>query len=401
MPPGASWSSCSTLTATRTIRILSVQPVAERGGSDQALLRLVRSLPRREFDFHIAVPGPSPLAAEFAATGATLHEIPMHRISPSHDARDWIAYAAAWPVTVLRLARLARRLRVDVVHSNSLATGDGWGGAPPPAAGPRGARARGVVVQSPAALRVERALCRSCATRVIAVSYAVAAQLDPANVVVLDEYLDDEEFSPSRAGDFRTRVGLSDQAPLIGAVARLDPLKGLDTLLDAFAHVRAARPDAQLVVVGSPVADQDRYATALRARVDATPGARLLGPRDDIPDVMADLDVLALPSTEPESYGLVLVEALVSGTPVVATDHGGAPEIVDRARPGTARAVRPGDAAALAEALRALPPPRTTPARRGARLPSFTAPPPRFAEVFRAVVDDACVAPTRPACSSH
>ena len=60
--------------------------------------------------------------------------------------------------------------------------------------------AREIVVQSGAALRVERALCRHFATRVIAVSYAVAAQLDPANVVVLDEYLDPDEFSPARAG---------------------------------------------------------------------------------------------------------------------------------------------------------------------------------------------------------
>ena len=66
---------------------------------------------------------------------------------------------------------------------------------------------------------------------------------------------------------------------------------------------------------------------------------------------MADLDVLALPSVEPESYGLVLVEALASGTPVVTTDHGGPPEIVARATPGTARAVAPGDADALAAAL--------------------------------------------------
>src|SRR3954447_7770649 len=315
MPPGASWSSCSTLTATRTIRILSVQPVAERGGSDQALLRLVRSLPRRDFDFHIAVPGPSPLAAEFAAAGATLHEIPMHRISTSHDARDWIAYAAAWPVTVLRLARLARRLRVDVVHSNSLHTWYGWAVARL-VRRPHVVHAREVVVQSRAALRVERALCRSCATRVIAVSYAVAAQLDPANVVVLDEYLDAEEFLPVRAGSFRVRVAIPDDEPLIGAVARLDPLKGMDVLLDAYSIAREKRPDLQLVMVGSPVLGQDVYAAELRTRIDGTPGARLLETRDDIPDVMADLDVLAFPSVEPESYGLVLVEALASGTPV-------------------------------------------------------------------------------------
>ena len=105
------------------------------------------------------------------------------------------------------------------------------------------------------------------------------------------------------------------------------------------------------MVVGSPVLGQDAYAADLRARVDATPGARLLESRDDIPDVMADLDVLAFPSVEPESYGLVLVEALASGTPVVATDHGGPPEIVARATPGTATVVPPGDADALATAL--------------------------------------------------
>jgi glycosyltransferase involved in cell wall biosynthesis len=371
------------LTATRTIRILSVQPVAERGGSDQALLRLVRSLPRAEFDFHIALPGPSPLAAGYADAGATLHEVPMRRLSTSHNAGDWSAYATGWPLAVAKLAQLARRLGIDVVHSNSLHTWYGWAVARL-LGKPHVVHAREIVVQSGAALRVERVLCR-LATRVIAVSYAVAAQLDPANVIVLDEYLDPDEFSPARAGSFRPRVGLPDGTPVVGAVARLDPLKGLDILLDAFAEVRGARSDAELVIVGSPVLDQDRYAADLRARTTDTPGARLLDPRDDIPDVVADLDVLALPSIEPESYGLVLVEALVSGTPVVTTDHGGPPEIIARARPGTGRVVAPGDARALAAALLDLLPDRTSPERRRTRVPAFTPPPPRFAEVFCAV----------------
>jgi glycosyltransferase involved in cell wall biosynthesis len=385
MPPGASWSSCSTLTATRTIRILSVQPVAERGGSDQALLRLVRSLPRGEFDFHIALPGPSPLATEFAAAGATLHVVPMQRLSTSHGASEWAGYVAGWPVAVARLTALARRLHVDVVHSNSLHSWYGWAAAR--ALGrPHVVHAREIVVQSGAALRVERALCRHFATRVVAVSYAVAAQLDPANVVVLDEYLDPDEFSPAHAGAFRGRVGIPDDVPVIGAVARLDPLKGLDVLLDAHALARAERPEVELVIVGSPVLGQDAYATDLRARIATTPGARLLEARDDIPAVMADLDVLAFPSVEPESYGLVLVEALASGTPVVATDHGGPPEIVARATPGTGLVVGPGDADALAAALLELLPARTSPERRRARLPAFRSPPARFAELFRDVV---------------
>jgi glycosyltransferase involved in cell wall biosynthesis len=373
------------LTATRTIRILSVQPVAERGGSDQALLRLVRSLPRGEFDFHIALPGPSPLAAEFEAAGAALHVVPMSRLSTSHGAAEWGGYATGWPVAVGRLTALARRLHVDVAHSNSLHSWYGWAAAR--ALGrPHVVHAREIVVQSQTALRVERALCRSFATRVIAVSYAVAAQLDPANVVVLDEYLDPDEFTPARAGAFRRRVGIPDDHVVLGAVARLDPLKGLDVLLDAYSTARARRSDLHLVVVGSPVLGQDDYAAALRARVAATPGAQLFEARDDVADVMADLDVLALPSIEPESYGLVLVEALASGTPVIATDHGGPPEIVARARPGTARLVRPGDAGALAGAVLDLLPKVTSPERRRARLPAFTPPPPRFAELFRAVV---------------
>jgi len=363
-----------------------VQPVAERGGSDQALLRLVRSLPPDEFDFHIALPGPSPLADEFAAAGATLHQIPMRRLSTSHGAAEWAAYAAGWPVAVARLARLARKLGVDVVHSNSLHTWYGWAAARL-VRRPHVVHAREIVVQSGAALRVERTLCRHFASRVIAVSYAVAAQLDPANVVVLDEALDAAEFSPTRAGAFRRKVDLGEETLVVGAVARLDPLKGLDVLLDAYGEVRAARPGTELVIVGNPVLDQDRYAAELRVRVAETPGAMLLESRNDIPEVMADLDVLALPSIEPESYGLVLVEALASGTPVVTSDHGGPPEIVARATPGAARAVTPADAGALAAALVDLLPERTSPERRRARVPAFAPSSPRFAEIFREVAD--------------
>ena len=176
---------------------------------------------------------------------------------------------------------------------------------------------------------------------------------------------------------------------MIGAVARLDPLKGLDVLLEAFARARDERPDLRLVLVGNPVLGQDAYAADLRARVAAAPGVDLLEGRDDIPDVMADLDVLALPSIEPESYGLVLVEALASGAPVVASDHGGPPEIVARATPGTGRVVPPGDPAALRTALLELLPRHTSPERRRARPVAFTPPPPRFAETFRAVVASA------------
>ena len=101
---------------------------------------------------------------------------------------------------------------------------------------------------------------------------------------------------------------------------------------------------------------------------------------------MADLDVLALPSIEPESYGLVLVEALASGTPVVATDHGGPPEIVARADAGD-RARRGARRRRLRSPLRSSTSSPST-RRRNAGGPACPRSPRRhhgFAEVFRAV----------------
>src|SRR3954449_12127479 len=97
--------------ATRTTTILFIQPVAERGGSDHALLRTIRGLPRDRFVCHVALPASSPMATEFEAAGARLHVVPMRRISTSHRPADWVMYGLLWPTSVARLWVLARRVR--------------------------------------------------------------------------------------------------------------------------------------------------------------------------------------------------------------------------------------------------------------------------------------------------
>src|SRR5262249_55932884 len=199
---------------------------------------------------------------------------------------------------------------------------------------------------------------RHFATVVIAVSAAVAAQLDPTNVTVITDEADPAEFRPDRAGRFRAAAAIGDQVPLVGSVARLDTWKGFEVLLDAYPTIRAARLRGGRVVAGGVVPGKEEYAARLEARAAALPGVHWLGPRRDIGDLMADLDVFVQVSTEPEPFGLVIVEALASGVPVVAGAAGGPLEILSGAgaAPGAGRLVTPGDAAALAGALPTLLP---------------------------------------------
>jgi glycosyltransferase involved in cell wall biosynthesis len=364
-----------------------VQPVAERGGSDQALLVMIQQLSRDGWDCHVAVPGPSPMHEEFAAAGATLHIVAMRRLTLSGGLPRRVGYVLHWPASVLRLTILGRRLGAGVVHTNSLHSWYGWAAAAL-LRRPHVWHAREIVTQSPAALRIERWMARRAA-RVIAISGAVAAQLDPANVTVVTDEPDPAVFDPVRAGAFRPRAGLADGRPLVGSVGRIDTWKGFDVLLDAVPLVQAARPGTMFAVAGPAVADKEDFADRLAARAAALPDVHWLGLRTDIADLLADLDVFVLPSTEPEPFGLVVVEALASGVPVVATAAGGPLEIMGSLSAGAGTLVAPGDAAALARAVVELLPETSNASGRRGRHRLRIGPPPAFGRLFDEVLSGA------------
>lgn len=307
---------------------------------------MISSLPRSEFECHVVVPDEPPLRADLAAAGAHVHIVPMRRITTSGGLGYWLAYALAWPGTVLRIARLVRRLDIDIVHSNSLHSWYGWAAARMTRK-PHVWSAREIVVQSNAALNLERFLLRRFATSVVSISHAVGRQLDVGDEWIFTEGVDTSRFRPVRTNTFRTKHGIAPDAFVFGAAGRIDTWKGFDVLFDAWA---LANLDAELVIAGGSVRGKERFARDLEGRAKAMRGVRFVGPLDDMSTFYPDLDVFVLPSTSPEPLGLVLLEALACGTPVIATDHGGPPEIVT-GDPGRGRLVAPNDAEALARAM--------------------------------------------------
>lgn len=159
----------------------------------------------------------------------------------------------------------------------------------------------------------------------------------PSHVVPLGIELD--RFS-------RGTPALEPGGPVVGNVARLAPQKDHATLLEAFARVRAERPDARLVLVGEGELRAELEERARRLGI--ADSVLFTGARDDVPDLLASFDVFAFPSLF-EGLCLAVIEAQAAGVPVVATPVGGIRETVVEGETGLL--VEPRDAAGLASAI--------------------------------------------------
>jgi L-malate glycosyltransferase len=155
--------------------------------------------------------------------------------------------------------------------------------------------------------------------------------------------------SPDRVEQLRTEYHLHDVAPVIGAVTRFYPAKGITYLIDAFPAVLAKFPKARLLLVGDGPLEGDLKAQAQALGI----GSQVIftGFRQDAEAHVQLFTVSAVPSLE-EGIGNVAIESIVGGVPVVASREGGLPEVITEGKSGLL--VPPGDAPALAEALIAL-----------------------------------------------
>ena len=140
--------------------------------------------------------------------------------------------------------------------------------------------------------------------------------------------------------------GMEPGSQIVGVVARLEPEKGHPTLIEAWPQVLRDVPDAYLLVVGEGTRREELEAQARALRV----AHRIVftGRRDDVPAVTAALDVAVLPSYR-EAQGLSVLEAMALSRPVVASNVGGIPEMIEDGRTGLL--VPPHDAEALARAI--------------------------------------------------
>jgi glycosyltransferase involved in cell wall biosynthesis len=254
------------------------------------------------------------------------------------------------------LARLVEQTRAQILHAHDYKTdllawmlARRYGGVPLATAhGWTGHSSRERLLYYPLDKRL---LTRF--SRVIAVSGEIKAELvrcgaPSGRVTVVLNGIDDRAFfrEPSRVPGARAQFGLGPQAIAIGSVGRLEPQKRFDVLLEAFAVVRLAVPDAVLLIAGD--GSQRARLEADCDRLQLGPSCRLLGHVADVATFHHALD-LFVQSSDYEGTPNAVLEAMAFETPVVATDAGGTAELI--AHPAEGLIVPRGAVAPLAEAI--------------------------------------------------
>jgi glycosyltransferase involved in cell wall biosynthesis len=334
-------------TAVSSYQLLFIQPVGEKGGMEVNLLKEVRYLDRTKFSPIVACLQDGPIVDDLRALGAEVHLI----------LRGRLRNLPRTLLTVLRLVGLMKRRGVSLVISQN--SYSHIYGRPAAMIGRVPAILRTGGVANPVD-RTDRTAFALGASLFIANSQftkraLVAAGVSEHKVRIVNHGVVPSDFDTvddSRAR-VRTDLGLSQEALVVTTVGRLQEWKGQHVAIAAAAMVVRQFPKARFLIVGDALFGIEReYPQRLQSLVrdlDLSEHVLMLGHRNDIPAIMAASDLVLNPSVRPEPFGIVTIEAMAAGKPVVASDAGGSPEILTHGETGML--VTPNDPQALAGAI--------------------------------------------------
>ena len=343
----------------RPIRVVRVIARLNIGGPARQAILLTAGLDRARFATTLVTGVVGHAEGDFTdaarARGVTPVVIPElgRAIRPARDL-----------TALIKLIRLFRALRPDIVHTHTAKAGT---------LGRLAARLARIPVKihtfhghvlegyfsrpvTRAFLEVERRLARTT-DRLVTVSPRLKAQLlamgigRPEQVDVVPLGLDLERFRRARPASLALRpsLGLTGDMPLLGIVGRLVPIKDHATLFQALARLHDEGPAVHLVVIGD--GEERARLEELAGRLGLGSRIHFLGWRVDLETILKELDVVICASRN-EGTPVALIEAMAAGIPVLSTDVGGVADLV--AHEETGWLVPSGDPDAMASAIRRL-----------------------------------------------
>jgi glycosyltransferase involved in cell wall biosynthesis len=317
-----------------TIALVSTQR-RWQGGEEQAW-QLARGLRERGHQCLILAQRGAPFAARLKEAGFDVIELSGKLPLP-------------WRVWSIR--RSLRKSAVDVVHVNDAhaITLGGLAAMRMPGVATIASRRASFSIRSPGRYRsfCDRVFCVS--------SYAADRCVDagiPRGILrVIHDGVDPQRAQSGCRRRGRESLGLSDHDFLLLSVGSLVECKGHCHLIEAMPDVLDRIPSAQLVIAGA--GDQEEALREQIERLGLRSFVRLLGFRDDVPDLIHACDLFVFPSTL-EGLGSTLIDVMLAGRPIITTTAGGIPDVTGPPQAGRSEyawIVEPGDPQALSHAI--------------------------------------------------
>jgi glycosyltransferase involved in cell wall biosynthesis len=333
--------------------LLSFEQLGPVDGVTRGAVEVAEALCRRGHEFVVAYRVPDSFLSRWKALGSDLVQVPSFEVSRRHPFRSLmgagrsvkrmisthpdVVYCSMFH-TLPFSAAVARRLRVPlVVHVKQPV--------------PESSRSHRWLV----ARLLRRATAIACMSDYLKRTYKDAGLVGDRAWVIPDG-VDLNVYRPptdAERAHARESLGIPCDQPVVLYLGRLDPDKGIETLIDALGRMRDERVIA--IIAGAATLDAFRrdarsYANSLMSV--ATERIRFLGRHDDVRQLVWASDVVAVPSIWPEPFGRVPLEAMACGVPAVASRVGGLPEMFQGGLEELL--VEPGDPDALAGALAAV-----------------------------------------------
>ncbi len=354
-------------------KLLVIHSSNEMFGSDQVLLRTVLALKGDGWQPLVLLPN------DLAYTGELSRElerrkIPLRTLPLGILRRKYLqpwrapAYFLTLLRAVLKVRRIVRAEGVTVVYS---ATGAVLCGALAAALSrkPHVWHLHEIPVRPRALVKILGWIYGAFSRRLIAVSQAVADHWVGMNrglrdkMTVIHNGVDLRYYSQGRQrGAVRRGLGLRADEVLVGCLGRIGTWKGQEIFLQALARLDKNRGRVRGLIAGGTLPGEEHKLQELRDQIQDLGLEHRVIIRDfqkDVRPILQALDLVAVPSVKPEPFGMVILEAMAFGLPVIATNTGGSPEVVVDGQTGYL--VPPDDAQALAAAIETL---RQSPQRR-------------------------------------
>jgi len=332
------------------VRLLKVVPTFMCGGTENQFMALGRSLDPNRFELEFAC---------LRRWGAFADEIVARHI-PLIECNVTSFRSLSALRQQVRLARYVTERRIDVVHTYSF-----YGNvfAVPPA------RLAGVPVViasirdrapylTPMQKRAQRWACQFADCILVNAAavkeWLIGEGYDAAKIVIIPNGVELSRFDRVDEGSPFRGLGIPEGAPVVLVVSRLNPLKGIESFLQAAALVAPDFPTVRFVVAGDTNPNERQYwstLTSLTVRLGLTERLIFAGLRRDVPQLLSAATVSVMPSLN-EALSNVVLESMAAGAPIVATRVGGTPEAISDGVDGLL--VPPGDPRAMASAIAAL-----------------------------------------------